>query len=127
MFSIKGPQLVTHIKRLKDVEIPLANFFSSGVFALGQRLGPFVWQLPGNMKYDPARIELWSRGGAMTDGHFVTPVVRDNKRREVFLFFDNTDKLKAPGDATNLMRRLAIEREADVGGNDKDRDRRLGL
>ena len=41
MFTVKGHQLITHIKRLKDVELPLANFFASGVLALGKRLGPF--------------------------------------------------------------------------------------
>ncbi len=55
-FSIKGPQLVTHIKRLKDCAQPLANFFASGPLALGQRLGPFVWQLPPNLAYDPDRV-----------------------------------------------------------------------
>jgi uncharacterized protein YecE (DUF72 family) len=59
VFPVKGHQGITHIKRLKDVETPLANFFASGVLALGKRLGPFVWQLPGNMKYDPARIEAF--------------------------------------------------------------------
>lgn len=59
VFSVKGHQLVTHIKRLKDVEIPLANFFASGVLALGEKLGPFCWQLPGNSKYDPDRMETF--------------------------------------------------------------------
>lgn len=57
VFSIKGPQLVTHIKRLKDVETPLANFFASGPLTLGNRLGPFVWQLPPNLSYDAERME----------------------------------------------------------------------
>ena len=59
VFSVKGHQLVTHIKRLKDVEIPLANFFASGVLALGSKLGPFCWQLPGNAKYDPDRVDTF--------------------------------------------------------------------
>lgn len=59
IFSVKGHQLVTHIKRLKDVEIPLANFFASGVLALGSKLGPFCWQLPGNAKYDADRVETF--------------------------------------------------------------------
>ena len=59
MFSVKGHQLITHIKRLKDVELPLANFLASGVLALGKRLGPFCWQLPPNLKYDRARIETF--------------------------------------------------------------------
>ena len=52
VFSIKGPQLVTHIKRLKNCEQELANFFASGPLALGAKLGPFVWQLPPNVGYN---------------------------------------------------------------------------
>jgi uncharacterized protein YecE (DUF72 family) len=52
-FSVKGPQLVTHIKRLKNCTEALAGFFASGPLALGDRLGPFVWQLPPNLAYDP--------------------------------------------------------------------------
>jgi uncharacterized protein YecE (DUF72 family) len=59
VFSVKGHQLITHIKRLKDVELPLANFFASGVLALGKRLGPFCWQLPPNLKYDRERLETF--------------------------------------------------------------------
>jgi uncharacterized protein YecE (DUF72 family) len=51
-FSVKGPQLVTHIKRLKNCTEALAGFFASGPLALGDRLGPFVWQLPPNLSYD---------------------------------------------------------------------------
>ena len=59
MFSIKGPQLVTHIKRLKNCEIELANFFASGPLALGPKLGPFIWQLPPNLAYDRAVLETF--------------------------------------------------------------------
>lgn len=51
-FSVKGPQLVTHIKRLKNCTEALANFFASGPLALGDRLGPFCWQLPPNLAFD---------------------------------------------------------------------------
>jgi uncharacterized protein YecE (DUF72 family) len=59
VFSIKGPQLVTHIKRLKNCEIELANFFASGPLALGTKLGPFVWQLPPNVGYDRGALEAF--------------------------------------------------------------------
>lgn len=59
MFTVKGDQLVTHLKKLKDVEIPLSNFFASGVLALGSRLGPFCWQLPGNLTYSAERMEAF--------------------------------------------------------------------
>ncbi len=38
--------------RLRDVEVPLANFFASGVLALGGKLGPILWQLPATFLYD---------------------------------------------------------------------------
>jgi len=58
-FSVKGHQGITHIKRLKQVDEALAFFFGSGVMALGHRLGPFVWQLPPNMKFDAERMETF--------------------------------------------------------------------
>ena len=57
VFSVKGPRFITHMKRLKDVEAPLANFFSSGLFELGHKLGPILWQLPPNFRYQPETLE----------------------------------------------------------------------
>src|SRR5690242_2949427 len=59
VFSVKGPRFVTHMKKLREVEIPLANFFASGVLALRDKLGPFLWQLPPNLGYDVDRIEAF--------------------------------------------------------------------
>nr|WP_272954634.1 DUF72 domain-containing protein [Kribbella sandramycini] len=56
VFAVKGPRFVTHMKRLADVEAPLANFFASGLLALGNKLGPILWQLPGNFRYDEQRL-----------------------------------------------------------------------
>ena len=56
VFAIKGSRYVTHLLRLKDVRIPLANFFASGLLRLGAKLGPILWQLPPNFRFDPARI-----------------------------------------------------------------------
>ena len=36
VFSLKGGKFLTHQRRLRDCEIPLANFFASGVLALNQ-------------------------------------------------------------------------------------------
>jgi uncharacterized protein YecE (DUF72 family) len=52
VFSVKGPRFVTHMKRLLDVRTPVANFFASGVLALGSKLGPVLWQLPPNLPLD---------------------------------------------------------------------------
>jgi uncharacterized protein YecE (DUF72 family) len=52
VFAVKGPRFVTHLKRLRGVEVALANFFASGVLALGPTLGPVLWQLPENLRLD---------------------------------------------------------------------------
>jgi uncharacterized protein YecE (DUF72 family) len=56
LFSVKGGRFVTHMKKLRGVEVPLANFFASGVLALGPKLGPLLWQLPPNLGYDESRL-----------------------------------------------------------------------
>jgi len=52
VFAVKGPRFITHMKRLRDVETPLANFLASGVFNLKEKLGPILWQFPPNFRYD---------------------------------------------------------------------------
>lgn len=52
VFSVKGPRFITHTKRLRDIEEPLANFLASGPLHLGQKLGPMLWQFPANFKLD---------------------------------------------------------------------------
>nr|WP_251106835.1 DUF72 domain-containing protein [Alloacidobacterium dinghuense] len=37
---------------MRDVEVPLANFFASGLLNLGEKLGPILWQLPPSFKFD---------------------------------------------------------------------------
>jgi uncharacterized protein YecE (DUF72 family) len=52
VFAVKGGRFITHMKRLRDVETPLANFFASGMLALEHKLGPVLWQFPGNFPFD---------------------------------------------------------------------------
>jgi uncharacterized protein YecE (DUF72 family) len=59
VFSVKGPRFITHMLKLRDVEQPLANFLASGVLALSQKLGPFLWQFPPGWAFDPARFETF--------------------------------------------------------------------
>jgi uncharacterized protein YecE (DUF72 family) len=56
VFSVKGPRFVTHMRRLQQVESPLANFFAQGLLRLKEKLGPILWQLPPNFKWDPPRF-----------------------------------------------------------------------
>lgn len=55
-FAVKGGRYITHLKRLRNIEAPLANFFASGVLALGDKLGPLLWQLPADVHFDATRI-----------------------------------------------------------------------
>ena len=218
VFAVKGPRYLTHMLKLRNAEAPLGNFFASGVLRLGAKLGPILWQLPPNFRFnaekletffellprdtehaaecgrrhdhrlkgrawlrsdkrrpirhameirhesfrDPAFIELlrkhdvalvcadtvdwpllmdittdfiyvrlhgstelyksaysrpalkrwaarvaaWRDGQPMTDGHFISARQPKARSCDVFLYFDNTDKLQAPKDARSLMRRL---------------------
>jgi uncharacterized protein YecE (DUF72 family) len=56
VFSVKGARFITHMKKLRDVEVPLANFFASGVLCLREKLGPILWQFPPNFGWNPQRF-----------------------------------------------------------------------
>jgi uncharacterized protein YecE (DUF72 family) len=57
VFSVKAPRFITHIRRLRDVEAPVANFLASGVLRLGQKLGPILWQFPPSFRFDAERMK----------------------------------------------------------------------
>jgi uncharacterized protein YecE (DUF72 family) len=59
VFAVKGARFITHMRKLRDVETPLANFFASGVLSLGRKLGPILWQFPPNFRFDAERIEAF--------------------------------------------------------------------
>lgn len=52
VFAVKGGRFITHMLRLRNVKTALANFFASGVLCLGHKLGPILWQLPPNLRFD---------------------------------------------------------------------------
>jgi uncharacterized protein YecE (DUF72 family) len=56
IYAVKGGRFITHMKKLKDCEQPLANFFASGVLALEETTGPFLWQLPEVVQLDVERL-----------------------------------------------------------------------
>ena len=59
VFAVKGPRFITHHLRLRGVERALSNFLASGVLALGTKLGPFLWQLPPNFRFEAERIDAF--------------------------------------------------------------------
>lgn len=61
MFTVKAPRYVTHIRRLREVERPVANFLASGIFNLREKLGPILWQFPPSFKFNAELMEHFLR------------------------------------------------------------------
>jgi len=59
VFAVKGSRFVTHLKQLRGVETPLANFFASGVLRLEEKLGPLLWQFSPRFRFDRERLETF--------------------------------------------------------------------
>ncbi len=94
VFSVKGPKYITHMRRLKEIETPLANFFANGLFELKEKLGPILWQFPPQLPFMPERFDAFfaqlprdtfaaaqiaARHDHRVDGR--TSLVPDRKRR----------------------------------------------
>lgn len=61
LFAVKGSRFITHNLKLARAAGALANFYASGVLALGQKTGPFLWQLPPGCRFDAERVEEFLR------------------------------------------------------------------
>jgi uncharacterized protein YecE (DUF72 family) len=91
LFAVKGPRYLTHMKKLVDVEVPLATFLASGVLSLGPRLGPLLWQLPPNLGFHPDRLAA-----------FFDLLPRSTKDAATFAAaHHDASKLKEPADTTS--------------------------
>lgn len=55
-FVLKASQRITHIKRLKDVGESVQYLIENSA-ALGTKLGPYLFQLPPNLRKDLPRLE----------------------------------------------------------------------
>jgi uncharacterized protein YecE (DUF72 family) len=78
-FAVKGGRFITHMKRLRDPLSSLAPFFASGPLLLGQRLGPFLWQLPPNFQYDAGQLREFFAVLPRTEGA-AAALARRNQR-----------------------------------------------
>ncbi len=61
VFALKANQQITHFQRLEDAD-PAVSFFLDRVKALGDRLGPVLFQCPPSLKYDRQLIERFLGG-----------------------------------------------------------------
>jgi uncharacterized protein YecE (DUF72 family) len=58
LFAVKASRFLTHMKRLREPREPLARLFDRAS-AFGRRLGPVLYQLPGNFTIDLDRLEAF--------------------------------------------------------------------
>lgn len=56
LMAVKASRYLTHMKKLREPEAPLQRLFDRAA-ALGSRLGPVLYQLPGFQKFDRVRLE----------------------------------------------------------------------
>ena len=55
VFTLKAPQRITHMRRLRDIDEPL-RVLCDTARVLGDKLGPLFFQLPPNFKKDTGRL-----------------------------------------------------------------------
>ena len=61
VYAIKGSRFITHNLKLKNHDVAMGNFLASGILALGEKTGPFLWQLPATYRFDRDRIDNFLR------------------------------------------------------------------
>ncbi len=59
-FTVKGSRYITHMKKLKDPEEHLDNFYD-GIEPIKEKTGVILWQLPGNLHKNEEKIENFCR------------------------------------------------------------------
>ncbi|GLZ32429.1 hypothetical protein Lesp02_46170 [Lentzea sp. NBRC 105346] len=81
VFAVKGPRLITHIRRLADVDEALDRFTKS--LDLGHRQGPIIWQLPPTMRFDRAVLDTFL--GRLPAGRHAVEARHESFRDDEFL------------------------------------------
>lgn len=87
LFSVKASRFITHNKKLKDSGDSFRLFFDR-VKVLGDRLGPVLFQLPPNWKYNGERLEEFLSSLPRGPSYVFEFRNRDWMRDEVFVLLD---------------------------------------
>jgi uncharacterized protein YecE (DUF72 family) len=80
VFSVKGGRFITHMKRLRDADTVLANFFASGLLALGPTLGPILWQTPANLPFEADVLDQFLAALPRTTGEAAALAAKHDER-----------------------------------------------
>lgn len=137
VFTVKGHRAVVMPRRLADSGEAVDRFLKSGVLALGDKLGPFLWQLAPNKKFDAddiaAFLALLPREAEglrlrhaleVRNETFLVPQLVDLARKHnVAIVFADSDDYPMVGDVTAdfVYARLQKSRE-DVPTGYRPRD-----
>lgn len=58
LFAVKASRYITHMKKLRDVQAPLDMFLAHAT-ALGNKLGPILFQLPPRWNFNAERLSTF--------------------------------------------------------------------
>jgi uncharacterized protein YecE (DUF72 family) len=118
-FALKAPQKITHFAKLRDCADTLRYFYDI-VSALGEKLGPVLFQLPPNFRKDIFVLADFvnclpeKMSAAFEFRHeswFADDVFAALKARNVPLCIADTEKLETPRIATANYGYLRLRRE----------------
>jgi uncharacterized protein YecE (DUF72 family) len=59
VFALKGGRYVTHMRKLREPQQGLANYFASGLLRLREKLGPILWQFPPMLPFKEDRFKAF--------------------------------------------------------------------
>lgn len=120
-FVLKASQRITHFARLKEEAAEPLGYLLKASGALGDRLGPFLFQLPPNLKKDLPRLQAFLAhfpGGTRAAFEFRHPSWLDDdvfdllREHDVALCVANTDEEETPFRATAGYGYLRLRKEA---------------
>jgi uncharacterized protein YecE (DUF72 family) len=118
-FVLKSPRQITHIKKLADVAESLTRL-REAAGALGERLGPVLFQLPPFMKKDVSRLQAFvavlppDLRAAVEFRHeswFAPDVYEALRARDVALCLAESEELATPVEETSSWGYLRLRRQ----------------
>ncbi len=56
-FSVKVPQVITHLQKFKETETLLQDFYAIAAAGLKEKLGPILFQLPPSLTYNEGLLQ----------------------------------------------------------------------
>ena len=113
VFSLKAPRFATNRKVLADAGESIERFLTSGVTALGPKLGPINWQFMATKKFDPEDFEAFLKLlPASHEGHTLRHAVE--VRHESFRTQAFVEMIRARGVAAVISADGDFPQVADI-------------